>query len=146
LLKNQSDTVEASALHRSDDLRARGVETVLVVEDEEPVRVIVRKMLESFGYVVLDADGPERALAAVARMEETIQLLLTDLVMPEIDGRELALRLTRLRPDTRVLFMSGYADSPERYAVDRKHFLQKPFTPIALARKVREAIDARDWN
>jgi two-component system cell cycle sensor histidine kinase/response regulator CckA len=146
LLKNHSDIVGASALERSGDLRARGIETVLVVEDEQPVRTIVRRMLESFGYAVLEADGPDRALAIVAAMEGTIQLLLTDLVMPGMDGRELAQRLGQLRPDVRVLFMSGYADSAERYMVERRHFLQKPFSPSALSQKVREAIDARDWN
>ncbi len=146
MLKNQSDIVGAAALERSGTLRARGVETVLVVEDEAAVRTIVRRMLESFGYSVFEAEGPDRALAIVAAMEGTIQLLLTDLVMPGMDGRELALRLGQLRPDTRVLYMSGFADSAERYMVERRHFLQKPFTPSALSQKVREAIDARDWN
>jgi CheY-like chemotaxis protein len=146
LLKNQSHIAGASALERSGNLRARGVETVLVVEDEKPVRTIVRRMLESFGYSVLEADSPDRALAIVAAMEGSIHLLLTDLVMPGMDGRELALRLGQLRPDTRVLYMSGYADSAERYMVEGRHFLQKPFTSFVLSEKVREAIDARDWN
>jgi len=144
--KNESDSAGPGELGASSDLRARGAETILLVEDEDAVRAIVRKILESFGYAVIDAPLPDRALAIVAATDGAIQLLLTDIVMPGMDGRALALRVADLRPDLRVLFMSGYADSPERYGIDRRRFIQKPFSPIGLARKVREAIDARDWS
>ena len=118
----------------------------MIVEDEDAVRTITRRLLESFGYRVVDANLPDRALAIAAAMDGSIDLILTDVVMPGMDGRQLATRLEHLLPGTRVLYMSGYVDSPERYGIDRRCFIQKPFTPAELAGKVREAIDARDWS
>ena len=104
-------------------------------------------MLSSFGYVVLEANAPGAALEIVRGHEGPIHLLLTDIVMPEMEGPELASRLLALRPETPVLYMSGYADAAERLGLagDRR-FIQKPFTPDALARKVREALAAPESN
>lgn len=146
IIQKQADSAETRGSKVSSALRARGAETILLVEDEEAVRTIARKILESFGYFVLDAEHSDRALAVVTTTDGTIHLLLTDIVMPGMDGQKLAQRFLELRPETRVLFMSGYADSPERYRIDRRRFIQKPFTPVGLARKVREAIDAQDWS
>jgi two-component system cell cycle sensor histidine kinase/response regulator CckA len=126
-----------------DRALGRGSETIMVVEDDDGVRELVRLMLEANGYDVLtvgDADEAERLCTS-----RSIDLLLTDVVMPEVSGNELAARLGALAPDMRILFMSGYSDE----AVVRHGelsaaaaFLEKPFTERALASKVREVLDA----
>jgi PAS domain S-box-containing protein len=123
---------------------ARGTETVLVVEDEAPVRSVARQVLERHGYTVLEAPSAEAALDIATRYSGTIHLLLTDVVMPGLNGRELASRLATLRPDARVIFMSGYTgDAVTRHGVlePGSAYVQKPFTPDAIARKVREVLD-----
>jgi len=123
---------------------ARGTETVLVVEDEAPVRSVARQVLERHGYTVLEAPSAEAALDLATRYSGTIHLLLTDVVMPGLNGRELASRLATLRPDARVIFMSGYTDDAvTRHGVlePGSTYVQKPFTPDAIARKVREVLD-----
>jgi two-component system cell cycle sensor histidine kinase/response regulator CckA len=123
---------------------ARGTETVLVVEDEAPVRSVARQVLERHGYTVLEAPSAEAALDIATRYSGTIHLLLTDVVMPGLNGRELASRLANLRPDARVIFMSGYTDDAvTRHGVlePGSAYVQKPFTPDAMARKVREVLD-----
>jgi PAS domain S-box-containing protein len=123
---------------------ARGTETVLVVEDEAPVRSIARQVLERHGYTVLEAPSAEAALDLVTRYSGTIHLLLTDVVMPGLNGRELATKLASLRPDARVIFMSGYTDDAvTRHGVlePGSAYVQKPFTPDAIARRVREVLD-----
>ncbi len=122
----------------------RGTETVLVAEDEPPVRAIARQVLERHGYTVLEAASAESALDIATRYSGTIHLLLTDVIMPGMNGRELATRLADLRPDARVIFMSGYADDAvTRHGVlePGSTYLQKPFTPDAIARRVREVLD-----
>jgi two-component system, cell cycle sensor histidine kinase and response regulator CckA len=121
-----------------------GDETVLVVEDEDALRKLVASILEARGYHVLSAEDPEQALALAH--DSPVDLLLTDLVMPQMNGRELSERIHATHPATRVLFMSGYADE----AVVRNGslkpgavFLEKPFSSIDLARKVRAALDDR---
>ena len=124
---------------------AQGSEVVLVVEDDAAVRPLVSGLLGAHGYKVLIAPGPEEALRICADHKETIDLLLTDLVMPKMSGRQLAERLVSLRPKLKVLYMSGYTDDAiVHHGVLEKGtaFLQKPFTPGALARKVREVLDA----
>ena len=123
---------------------ARGTETVLVVEDEAPVRNVARQVLERHGYTVLEAPSAEAALDIATRYSGTIHLLLTDVVMPGLNGRELASRLADLRPDARVIFMSGYTDDAvTRHGVlePGSAYVQKPFTPDAIARRVREVLD-----
>jgi two-component system cell cycle sensor histidine kinase/response regulator CckA len=127
------------------DAMTGGSETVLLVEDEQAVRTLARKLLERLGYRVLEVGDGASALEAARRHDGPIDLLLTDVVMPELSGADLAARLVALRPDTRVLFMSGYTDDAiVRHGLVREggHFLQKPFTPDGLARKLREVLDA----
>jgi two-component system, cell cycle sensor histidine kinase and response regulator CckA len=125
---------------------ARGHETILVVEDEPAVRAIVRHVLQAQGYSVLEAQNGREALRISALHTGPIELLLTDVVMPELSGRELAERLAARHPTMPVVFMSGYTDiAVVRHGVLEPGtiFLQKPFTPDALARKVRQVLDAR---
>jgi two-component system, cell cycle sensor histidine kinase and response regulator CckA len=122
----------------------RGAETILLAEDEEMVRRLAREVLEIYGYRVLVATGGSAALLICERHEGPISLLVTDVVMPEMSGRELAARLAHMRPEMKVLYMSGYTDASvagQESLEDRSDFLQKPFTPAALARKVREMLD-----
>jgi PAS domain S-box-containing protein len=122
---------------------ARGSETLLLVEDEDDVRALASEILQSSGYTVLEARHGNDALAVSSCHPGRIDLLLTDVVMPQLGGPELAERLLRLRPDTRVLFMSGYTDDMIHRRVASQGFplLDKPFSPEALTRKVREALE-----
>ncbi|MBM2812241.1 MAG: hypothetical protein HW416_3000, partial [Chloroflexi bacterium] len=117
----------------------RGSETVLLVEDEPMVRSLVSAVLHALGYVVLEASGGYQALTLLASHGRPIDLLVTDIVMPQMDGREVARHVTERYPATKVLYLSGYA-SPA--AVEGAHFMQKPFTPLAIAAKVRAVLDS----
>jgi signal transduction histidine kinase/DNA-binding response OmpR family regulator len=122
----------------------RGTETILLVEDEEAVRRLARLILEGQGYAVIEAPSAASALAIAEQHATPIHLVLTDVVMPGMNARELSQALTRIRPSARVLFMSGYTgDTIVRHGVLEPGiaFLQKPFTPADLARKVREVLD-----
>jgi PAS domain S-box-containing protein len=121
-----------------------GAETILLVEDEDAVRALARKVLERSGYTVLEAANGWEALEICERSDSPIHILVSDVVMPGIGGRDLAERVVRLRPGTRVLFMSGYAEDEvlRRGALhDGIAFLPKPFSPAALVRRVREVLD-----
>ena len=121
-----------------------GSETVLVVEDVAAVRAVTRQMLERQGYCVLEAANGATALSLARQHQSAIHLLVTDVVMPEVSGRELADQLVQLRPDMKVLFMSGYTDDAVvRHGILQEGiaYLQKPFTPDTLARKVRAVLD-----
>jgi CheY-like chemotaxis protein len=124
---------------------ARGTETILLVEDSQELRILARTMLGRAGYRILEAaDGPA-ALAVSEGHAGPIDLLLTDVVMPGMSGREMSEKLSRLRPRTKILFMSGYTgDSAFTLGVleEKFGFLQKPFTSSSLVRKVREVLDA----
>jgi len=136
--------VDTSRAKRVVSVPAPGTETVLVAEDEGMVRVLIRKVLEQAGYTVLLASGGAEALQLAQRHSGPIQLLVSDVVMPGMSGRELARRLLELRPDTKVLYLSGYADDAvERHGVldPGTAFMQKPFNPGALASRVREVLD-----
>jgi two-component system cell cycle sensor histidine kinase/response regulator CckA len=122
----------------------RGHETVLLVEDDDMVRNLVRETLERDGYTVIDANSPVEARRASDKFEGTIHLLITDVIMPKTNGRELAEQLTRRRPNMKVLYMSGYTDSAiaSSGVLERESaFLQKPFTPVALTGKVRDILE-----
>jgi hypothetical protein len=118
---------------------------VLLVEDEDAVRVLARKILEGRGYAVLAARNGCEGLALCEAHQGPIHLLVTDVVMPEISGRELAEGVLKLRPATKVMFMSGHMqDVVLKEGVEKgAAFLQKPFTPAGLARIVRETLDAK---
>jgi CheY-like chemotaxis protein len=123
----------------------RGTETILLVEDETPLRRFSHIVLESCGFTVLDAEGGDRALELAAEHRGRIRLLLVDVILPGVSGREVAEEILRHDPGLKVLYMSGYTDDVVgRYGftIDGTKFLQKPFTPGALARKVREVLDS----
>ena len=122
----------------------RGTETIVVAEDAEGVRAVVQGVLRRNGYTVLPAPDGDTALDLVATHPEPIHLLITDVIMPGMSGRQLADRLRDLRPELKVLFVSGYTDDAIiRHGVLEPGiaFLQKPFTPESLSRKVREVLD-----
>lgn len=138
-------TAEEIQAHAASELEPglRGFETVLVVEDEAPVRALACQILRDRGYRVLDAPNGEEALRISETFVGTIHLLITDIVMPGMNGRELAAALDRKRRDLKVLFMSGYTDDTivEHGVLERdRAFLQKPFTVEAIARKVRTVL------
>jgi PAS domain S-box-containing protein len=121
----------------------RGTETVLLVEDDPAVRTLSVQVLKRLGYDVLEAAGGAHALELCDRHPATIHLLLTDVVMPEVGGREVAEEVTRRRPGIKVLYMSGYTDDAivHHGVLERGlHYLQKPFTPAGLAQKIREVL------
>jgi CheY-like chemotaxis protein len=123
-----------------------GVEIILLVEDEEIVRKFTREILELNGYKVIEATGGEEALRIAQEFDEKIDLLLTDVVMPQIGGRALANAIGITRPDIKVLYLSGYTDETmvQHGLLERATaFLQKPFTPQMLASKVREVLDEK---
>jgi CheY-like chemotaxis protein len=123
---------------------ALGNEVVLVVEDEDQVRRLVVIALERSGYTVLEAASPVAALDIVGRTPGTIDLLLTDVIMPVMDGAELQRRILRIRPDIKTVFMSGYAShvmGEHGVLDDGVCFVQKPFSVADLTRKVREVLD-----
>jgi CheY-like chemotaxis protein len=124
----------------------RGSETVLLVEDAQAVREVNRRILVRGGYAVLEAGDGQEALRVAGQHRGPIHLLLTDVVMPGLGGRQLVEQLSALHPEMKVLYVSGYPDDAVlRHGVreGEVHFLQKPFSPSALARKVREVLDAR---
>lgn len=119
-------------------------ETILLVEDEAYVRDIAREVLEICGYTVLSAKDAHEGIRIFERHQGEIHLLVTDVVMPGMNGRELAERLMARRPNLKAIFMSGYADNEvmrDGFANPNTVYLQKPFTLEALSRKVREVID-----
>ena len=122
-----------------------GNETILLVEDEDQIRKMILSLLRSFGYRVLEARNGGEALMISEKHPDRIHLLLTDVVMPYMNGAELAKRLLAARTDLRVLCMSGYADEAilKPGVIDAGlAFLQKPVTPDQLARKIREVLAA----
>jgi two-component system cell cycle sensor histidine kinase/response regulator CckA len=118
-------------------------QTILVVEDHPAVRGMVRETLEQLGYTVLEATDGYEALRMIEKETREIQLLLTDVIMPLMNGRELATRLRSLRPETKVLYMSGYTDEVLAFhgiAHPEISFIQKPFTNPELAAKIELAL------
>lgn len=140
-VKEETDTDTYSA--NATDL-PRGDETILLVEDEESVRMLAREVLEDCGYTVLEAASGAEAIPMCQKHDCPIDLLITDVVMPQMGGAELAKRLTAIRPQMRVLYMSGYTDNAivHHGVLDAgTNFIQKPFSLNALAQKVRELLD-----
>ncbi len=123
----------------------QGTETILLVEDEEVVRDVASRILDHYGYTVLEARSGAQALRICEEHKGPIHLLVTDVVMPQMSGRQLAEQLAELRPQIKVLYVSGYTDNAivhHGVLEEGTAFLGKPFTPEALARKVREVLDA----
>jgi len=124
---------------------SKGTETVLLVEDAPMIRRLAREIMLRAGYTVIEAGDSEQAMQ-LAGKEERIDVLLTDLIMPGPSGVELAEQLRGLRPQVRVLFMSGYSDNAivrDGLLGESAAFLQKPFTPEELLRKLRHVIDVQ---
>jgi two-component system, cell cycle sensor histidine kinase and response regulator CckA len=139
------DAVTTPLRLRSRPITLYGNETILLVEDDDQVRAVALAILKKFGYVVIDARDGDEAQRHCESHPHRIHLLLTDVVMPGITGPELARRLQRIRPDMKVLCMSGYtdeADHPGAASLDAEiEYLQKPFTAEALSMRVRRVID-----
>jgi two-component system, cell cycle sensor histidine kinase and response regulator CckA len=136
-LRNQKSTQPEST---------KGSETILIVEDEEALRELARELLEANGYKVIEAERGETAICLVESSQTPIDLLLTDIVMPGMGGKQLAKRLLELRPGLRVLYMSGYTDeviNNRGVLPENTLLLPKPFTRAVLLRKVREALDSK---
>ena len=143
-LPRSDKAVSATTEPRVEVDTLRGSETVLVVEDEEAVRKLIEQALRKYGYRVIEATNGAEALRVCENHDPPIRLMVTDVVMPGMSGRELAARVREQLPDLRVLYMSGYTDDTviRHGLLDASmFFLQKPFTPSALARKVRETLD-----
>jgi PAS domain S-box-containing protein len=145
-LPRVEDALEPAGAVGALSSQTRGSETVLLVEDEESVRQLVRETLESKGYKVLEADHGEAALQLAADHAAEIDILITDVVMPGMSGRELSARLCATCPHTKVLYLSGYTEDAiahEGVLESGTAFLQKPFTLQVLSRKVREVLGER---
>ncbi|MBW2049308.1 MAG: response regulator [Deltaproteobacteria bacterium] len=139
-----SDGEEADSAEKAPRAGAQGSETVLVVEDDEMIRALACRILEHYGYRVLEAGNGKDALEKARTHQGPIQLLLTDVALPRMVGKDLAVALLKDRPDTRVIYMSGYTDEiiARRGVLEESvDFLEKPFTPASLAQKVREVLD-----
>jgi PAS domain S-box-containing protein len=140
---------EAAELRKQKSIQpesAKGSETILIVEDEEALRELARELLEANGYKVIEAERGETAIRLIENSHNPIDLLLTDVVMPGMGGKQLAKRLLELRPGLRILYMSGYTDDViNNRGVLPEHtlLLPKPFTRAVLLRKVREALDTK---
>jgi len=145
-LPRVEDALEPVGLVGASRSHSGGSETVLLVEDEESVRQLVRESLESKGYKILEADNGEAALKIVSDYSGKIEMLITDVVMPGMSGRDLSAKLCASYPQTKVLYLSGYTEDAIVHdgVVDPDTaFLQKPFTLQMLARKVREVLGER---
>jgi two-component system cell cycle sensor histidine kinase/response regulator CckA len=142
-LPRADEPAEANSAVPASRTAVGGSETVLLVEDEESVRELVRDTLASKGYHVLEAENGQSGLAVAAAHDGIIELVITDVVMPGMSGRELADQLVAIRPEVKVLYLSGYTEDTivsEGTIESGKAFLQKPFTLQGLSRKVREVL------
>jgi len=143
-LPRVDDGVEEYRRNIEDAQVTRGTETILLVEDEEMLRKLARQTLKGHGYEIVEASNGSEAIAQSAQHEGAIHLLLTDVIMPGMNGRELATRVLQTRPSLSVLFMSGYTDDAivhQGVLDESANFIQKPFMPDGLARRVRELLD-----
>lgn len=141
----KADDVEDVIPESVSPVKLTGTETILLAEDQDDVRRVAREILTRYGYHVLEARNAGEALLLCERHPRTIHLLLTDVVMPHMSGRELAERVAKVRPEMKVLYMSGYTDNAivHHGILDPDvAYLQKPLVPEALARRVRAVLDA----
>jgi len=140
--REQAETGEGRMQSRSE----KGRETILLAEDDAAVRELTREVLDSRGYSVIAASGPDEALKLCSQHTGRIDLLVTDAVMPGMSGREMAARVAEARPGIGILLMSGYTEPRHAEIQVAKHtamFLQKPFTPGTLSQTVRQILDQR---
>jgi PAS domain S-box-containing protein len=131
--------------HASEPAVLSGTETILLVEDEEKLRQLLRKVIEDKGYTVLEAESGPAALRLLGQHEQRLDLLITDVIMPDMNGPELASRLVGERPGLKVLYISGYTDNvvvDQGLGTAPTAILQKPFTPSEFAHKIRTVLDA----
>ena len=138
------DTDEVTSVEIHNTNPKHGTETVLLVEDEDIVRELSSEVLRSCGYKVIEASSGKEALRSYKEFGEEISLLMTDVVMPGMNGEELAKQLLSIQPELKILYSSGYIDNPIALSDGLKHgaaFIQKPFTNIELARKIRAILD-----
>lgn len=143
-LPSTQDSLEKVCEPQTTHAQHRGGETVLLVEDDDTVRGLAKEALELLGYSVIEAADPEQALVTCTEYQATIHLLVTDVVLPQMDGPTLFKEISMVRPAMKVLYVSGYTESfISKHGVLEHgvHFLQKPFTVEALARKVRAILD-----
>jgi CheY-like chemotaxis protein len=142
-LPRVATAAEPLPVSKDQEIARGGTETILLVEDEDAVRALASRILESKGYTVLLAESGAQAIE-IARENPAIDLLLTDMVLPGMGGSEISKRIHELAPRTKVLYTSGYTDDVivRRGLMERDAaFLEKPFTPNVLARRVREVLD-----
>ena len=135
---------ESPAASSSRTSVTTGWETILLVDDNDPVRIAFGTILQTYGYKVLQASHAQEALEVSHKYDGPIQLLVTDVVMPQMSGRELAIRLQPERPHLKVLYMSGYMEEALRQDTEEEKlaFLQKPISAQTLIHKIRELLDA----
>jgi CheY-like chemotaxis protein len=131
---------------RAAETVAGGSETILIAEDEPDLRELTRIFLQGYGYNVLEAESAEQAIQMAGVFAGPVHLLLTDVIMPGISGRQLAESILSKRPQTKVVFMTGYTDdmvAQHRVLEPGVNLLQKPFSKVDLALKVRSALDGK---
>ncbi len=141
------DEIPAATIEIEHPENLKGKETVLVVEDEEDVRELICETLRNFRYHVLAAANGKLAESMIETYHQQIHLLVTDVVMPQMGGRELAVKMSETHPETKVLFISGYTNNAivHKGILDTKTlFLQKPFTPSELLKKIRRILDNKE--
>lgn len=145
LFPRVDEPLDSEEQHKISDTNLSGNETILVVEDQDEVRKLIMETLTLYGYNVLEAPHGGSALLTCEQFNGKIDLIISDIVMPQMNGQELVERLLPLQPQMKVLFISGYAENifPEKSALDPGTlFVQKPFTPMELLGKVRQIIDS----
>ena len=143
-LPKVEETLDRLPSSVSSESYPQGTDTILVVEDEDIVRDLACELLEMLGYTPLSAADPEEALALCSCHKGPIHLVLTDVILPRMDGRSLYERIALARPEAKVLYVSGYTENfiVHHGVLDRNvHFMQKPFTMESLAVKVRKVLD-----
>jgi CheY-like chemotaxis protein len=143
-LPASSDGIAAAAVSQAPEATTVGNETIMLVEDEEALRAVLVKVLRSKGYNVLSSSRGQEAVEAARLHRGSIQLLVTDVILPEIRGPEVAGQISMIHPEVRVLYMSGFTDNALMHSGSLPQstmFLQKPFTPNVLLRRIRDILD-----